>query len=345
MSRQSTSEIASVFERLELYVSAGVPVDASLDLLSSQYAGRASVALKKTAKGVRSGRRLADMLQMEIGAPRLAVHLISHGERAGSLAASLGSASRLLRRQEELMRACVSALVYPVVIGLASCALVAGLLRGVLPQIIPMLLSLHVPLPPLTTFVIWLSGAIETYGAYALICIIILAIAVSTAYKKSLSIRTVFQCILGYVPFVGFVVERYNMSIFMRSCGTMILAGVSSVDSFVSATKGIGFTPLKRRLHACEAGVLRGSPLGRALTDAHFPRDVAGIIHVGEMSGRLGDSLVRSAECVDRDVEHILRRATSLIEPIMMIAMGIVVGCIALSIMMPIYDISRVMQK
>ncbi|NCW28743.1 MAG: hypothetical protein EBV83_10740, partial [Verrucomicrobia bacterium] len=91
--------------------------------------------------------------------------------------------------------------------------------------------------------------------------------------------------------------------------------------------------------------ISNGIPLGDIIAKKKMPQFVAPLIHAGEASGTLGNSLLRASLILDRDIENILRKITALIEPIMMAGMGCIVGSIALSIMMPIYDISKVLQK
>ena len=294
---------------------------------------------------VRSGRRLSDELISRIGVSDTAASLIGHGESSGSLAASLASARALLERQDELRRSCLSALAYPSMIGLASCGLVVGLVRGVMPQIVPMLESLHVPLPLLTRIVMCISDIAQAYGIYiAISCAASVAIALA-AYRRSLSVRHIIQMILLKTPIIGMSVRRYAMSVFLRSCGSLIGSGLSSVEAFSSVARTVALQPVRLRLERQSAEVRRGVPLGIALERAGFPKDVSGLAQAGEMSGSLGASLVRSADIMDRDMSHMLKRLTSLIEPMMMLFMGGIVGAIALSIMMPIYDVSRILQK
>jgi type II secretory pathway component PulF len=155
------------------------------------------------------------------------------------------------------------------------------------------------------------------------------------------------QWLLFKSPLVGSVVYSYWLALFLRSCGTMIESGTSVAESYASAVTGIGFVPLSvplgRRMGSLSQGVSLASVLSSS--EIRIPQYIPALVSAGESSGTLGISLIRAADIVDRDIEHRLKRLTSLIEPVMMAAMGCMVGAIALSIMMPIYDISKVLQR
>ena len=339
--RWSSARLITILEHLELYIAAGVSVDTAVGLAATQYQGQHRMAIQNIADAVRTGRRISDELAARLGLSEAASGLIGHGESSGRLVTSLGTARAMLERHEELRRSCLSALTYPSIIGVAACGLVIGLVRGVLPQIIPMLVNMHVPLPFLTRCVIWFSDVVQSYGLMILGASLVIGVAFITIYRTSVRVRTVVQVGMLRAPLVGSFLERYAISVFLRSCGSLIEAGVSSVDSYAASASTVAMLPVRSRLIGLKDEARRGIPLYAIFGQAGFPPAVCGLTRAGEMSGHLGSALVRSADIMDRDMNHALKRMTSLIEPAMMIVMGVVVGAIALSIMMPIYDMSK----
>ncbi len=273
--------------------------------------------------------------------------IIEQGELSGKLVDSLKMAQELLERSDELRKKCLSALMYPLVIGLFSVLLTLGLVRGVMPQIIPLLLSLRVELPLLTRAVIFLSTTITSYGIYICVVLIISYLGFLFTYRRKTGFRLVIQRILGMTPLVGPLIKLYWLAHFLRIYGSLLASGVSSPKSYEGAASALTYLPLQRYLVSKSSSVFEGAHLGSVFTSREFsfPPYVAALVAAGESSGHLADSLLRAAELIDRDLSYMLKKLTSLIEPLMMAAMGVVVGAIALSIMMPIYDISKVLQK
>jgi len=338
-------EIILFLERLELYVSSGLPIDDALKISAEGISKKQKNDLKEVSKAVSAGGLLSLNLTKFIGISDTTTGLIENGELSGDLSRALLSAKSLLEREDELLKKCTSAMVYPIVIGLFAVILTIGLVRGVMPQIIPMLKSLNVSLPLLTRTTIAFSDSLTMYGIQALLIGIICLIILSVAYKKIKFVRKVFQTVLIKIPIVGALLRNYAVVVFLRSCGSLIESGLPVTKSYARTVKAISLLPFKDILSSDIDNISRGISLGNIISNKKMPPYIAPLLHAGEISGTLGTSLLRAATILDKDIEHSLRRLTSLIEPIMMAGMGCVVGAIALSIMMPIYNISKVLQR
>ena len=334
-----------LLERLELYLSAGLGVHEALEVCAQGLGKKQKDSLLRIQASVQAGFTLSAGLQREIGLSRTIAGLISQGEASGSLVKSLVSGRSLLERQEELIKKSVSAMVYPGVIGCFACFLIIGLTRGVLPQIIPMLKSLNVKLPILTRAVIAFSEGLTAYGLYILFAVIVGLIIWPLLYKRQKSFRFYVQIVLLRLPLLGSLFRRYSLIVFLRSLGSLIESGVRINIAYSGTVQTLTLLPLQKYLSQAESLVIKGIPLGKILSVKPIPSFLGPLISAGESSGQLGASIIRAADILDREMEHSLKKITSLIEPIMMIGLGLVVGGIALSIMMPIYDISRVLQK
>jgi len=344
-SRWKRREIILLLERFELYVSAGMPVVTAISALGQGAKPAHCAALGRVEKAVESGVPFSRALGESITVSQTVVALISHGEASGSLTQAALVARTILEQQDDVMRKCASAMMYPCIIGTFACLLTIGLVRGVMPQIIPMLNSLHVPLPFLTRAVIAVSESMLSYGLLACIAIIVIAVAAVFIYRKTTGFRMATHAILIRVPVVGRIISGYSLSSFLRSCGALVESGLSSTDSYARAAGTVALLPLRKSLLHAEPRLRRGVSLGAVMMQPSVPPYVPSLLSAGESSGSLGRSISRAATIIDRDLDHALKRLTALIEPCMMIGMGCAVGSIALSIMMPIYDISRVLQK
>jgi len=345
--RWSRRDTALLLERIELYVSAGMAIDRVLALAREGMKDRQKESLQRVIGMVEAGGLLSEALSIHVRiAPALA-GLIRHGESSSGLVEALRSGRSLIERQDELVKKCGSALAYPIVIAVFASLLTIGLVRGVMPQIIPMLESLHVELPLLTRIVIWLSRYLLAYGlpggAISAACFVALMIA----YRRKASVRGLCHAVLVRMPIVGSVISSSAVALFLRSYGSLVQSGITSRDAYIDTVATVSLVPLRDMLTAEIPSISRGKSIGTIFSTqrGYIPPYVGPLLSAGEASGTLGASAIRAADILDRDIEHMLKRLTALIEPVMMMAMGCFVGAIALSIMMPIYDISKVLQK
>lgn len=345
MRKLNATQHIGLLERLELYIDAGFAIDAALVLASKGFSGTRAEAVAQVGHMVRSGQPLGQSMRSALGLSEASSNIIGQGESSNGLVPALSTARAMLERQDSLRKECLSALAYPLVIFVAACCLALGLVRGVMPQIFPMLESLHVQLPFLTRAVMAISEFIGRYGIYVLVLSATVLFGAPFAYRRSRLLRVAMHHSIYNVPLLGSLLGSYAMSAFMRSCGSLISAGASSVESFSVASSAISFTPVRQKLLREAPRLRRGEPFGDALARAGFSAASVGLVAAGEVSANLGGSLMRSADIEDKGLSHRIKRLTSLIEPAMMIVMGGAVGAIALSIMMPIYEISKAIQK
>ena len=343
MSHWSRKDKLLLIERLEMYVSAGMTIDRALVAAGEGLRAGQKRCLSCAVESVRSGQTLSSALSREISLPPAIVGLLSCGESSGKFDLALTSAQALMEREDELVKKCASAMVYPCVIGGAAVVLTIGLVRGVMPQIIPLLLGLHADLPILTRIVIAASADLTAYGAYALLGSVAVAFIAARSYRRSASIRLFTHRAILIIPIIGSLAERYGLAVFFQSLGALVESGMPADVAFARCADTVSLVPLRRRLKAAVPLLRHGQTLHDALPPK-MPAYIGPLLAAGEGSGCLDAALGRIASILDRELDHALKRLTALIEPVMMLGMGGAVGSIALSIMMPIYDISKALQ-
>lgn len=334
-----------LLERLELYLSAGLVIDRALTIIESDMTGSLKQSIITMRNKIESGHSIAEGLSDSCTISKTAIHLITQGELTGRLSQSLLTSRLLLEQGEELKKKILSSVTYPVAIGLFASLLTVGLVKGVMPQIIPMLLSLNVQLPLLTRVVIMFSQGFTKYWLYIILGLALCGSVSTLLYRRCILVRNGIHTILLKTPFIGSLLIKYEISLFLRSCGSLVETGVPVPQSLLRSAETMSLIPLKRMIVLKIPEVERGAPIHLMFKQKLIPRFISGLISAGESSGSLDQSLIRASMILNRDIDHVLKRATALIEPIMMVAMGLIIGSIALSIMMPIYDISKVLQK
>jgi type II secretory pathway component PulF len=342
--RWKRRDVILLFERLEMYVAAGLTINKALAIGSEGIPKKQSNSLARVREAVEAGVLLSRSLVANIGVNETIAGLVEHGESSGELGKALSTARSLLEREDELLKKCLSAMAYPMVIALAALVLIVGLVRGVMPQIIPMLKSLHVQLPLLTRIIIFISENLTSYGIHIGLGLAALLIGGRFAYRRSQAMKKTAHTIMMCIPIFGRLLVNYSLAVFLRSCGSLVESGLGATRAFANTVATIPLVPLRTQLQREIPNVNRGQSLGSILAIKGIPPYIPPLLNAGEASGTLGMSMLRAASILDRDIEHALKKLTSLIEPVMMAGMGTCVGAIALSIMMPIYDISKVLQ-
>lgn len=332
-----------LFEQMEMYVASGLPIAQVIGVLAENQKGRRNASLLKVQKAVESGQALSRVLSNEIRPPPAITGLLVCGEQSGTLAKSLKAAHELLEREDELRKKIVSSLTYPTVIGLATLGLTFGLVRGIMPQILPLLKSLHTELPLITRIVMSVSATLMSYGLYILLGVAALITVCSISYKRSSKVRRMCQSLFLKIPIVGGMIERYTLALFFQTFGALVQSGVLADVAYVRSVSSISLLPIRGLLERRTEGILRGQKF-HTVCYKGMPSYVVPLVQAGEASGGLGNSLIRASELLDRELDQSLKQLTALVEPGMMIVMGGLVGSIALSIMMPIYEISKTIQ-
>ncbi len=333
-----------LLEQLEMFVSAGLLVSRGLEIAKESRRSDARISLDEAAREAYSGIAISGVLTKHIGLSRSLSSIIGYGERTGDLSASLRLVKDMLSKEDELMKKCVSAMTYPVVIGILALVLTLGLMRVVVPSIVPMLVSMHIALPVLTRVVIWLSQAIVSFGIYASLILFVSILTSAFVYNRYPKAKRYSHKLLFHLPLIGYMVYSYSLSIFIRSLGTLVVSGIPIVEAYADAVGSVSFVPLLDDVLFGIEHIKSGLPPQDIFINKNIPTYVSPLISAGESSGSLGKSFLRVADIIDADLDHLLKRITSLIEPIMMVGVGGVVGAIALSIMMPIYDMSKILQ-
>lgn len=332
-------------ERLELYLSSGLSINKAIEIMAEGVSKKRLVTTLLLLEHIESGNTLSGSLANTIHLPPAILGLIRNGESVGKLPKALSFSRDLIEREDELIKKCFSAMTYPVVIGFFAFILTIGLMKGVMPQIMPMLKSLNVELPLLTRLVMFVSDCISSYGLLVLVGGIILCSIYMYSYSKIIKVRFISHAILLRIPIIGKIMHLYTVSLFMRSMGSLVESGLPAVSAYESTASAISILPIRKAFESESDKIKNGVSISFAITKINrVPSFVPSLVKAGEMTGSLGASLSRCSLIIDKDIEYALKKSTVLIEPVMMVGMGTVIGGIALSIIMPIYDVSKVLQ-
>ncbi len=272
-----------------------------------------------------------------------AINIIKIGESSGILSENLDYLADELKKKQALRRKVVGALVYPALITCATLGITIFLMVYLFPKIMPIFTSLHMALPLSTRIVIFLSNGLRNYGIFILLGLIVAIIAFVVMFRRSARLRFRYDQWLLKLPFLGVMIQSYNLANGARTMGLLLKSGITLSDALPITADTTANMVYKAEFRKLAEVVNRGEKISSHLLRNRtlFPDILSQMIAVGERSGNLSNTLVYLSELYESEVEEFTKNLSTLIEPILMIFMGLLVGFIAISIITPIYGITQ----
>ncbi len=269
------------------------------------------------------------------------VNLVKAGELSGNLEAVFENLSVMLAKKEDLRRRIVSALTYPAILFVASMGIVAFLVTFALPRIADVFQSGGFTPPAFVAWVFAVAGFVSAhvvalgiagFAALAFLWFFFFRTAVGHAYLFTL---------LRHVPVVRGVLQRIAIQRFAGTLSSLLRAGLPIIDSLELTATAVGDYAFERALqHIAREGIARGLTLGDAFRrEAAFPLVITTLIGVSEKAGHLDEVLATLGTFYDSEIDAAIKNMVTLIEPMMLIILGGIVGLIALSVIIPIYQL------
>jgi type IV pilus assembly protein PilC len=274
------------------------------------------------------------------------INIIKVGEQSGTLSQNLEYLADELKKKQMLKRKVVSAFVYPAIIVFATLGITAFLMLFLFPKIMPIFASLNAELPLSTKIVMAISVFLQHWGLAVLGGLFVLSILYVVLIRMYRPFHLLVDRLLLRIPVVGAVVKYYNLASSMRTVGLLLKSGITLSEALPLTRDTTQNLAYKLEFDALTATVNRGEQLSVYLRTRRgmFPDVLTQMVSVGERSGNLSNTLMYLSEFYEAEVEDFTKNLSSLIEPILMIIMGILVGFIAISIITPIYGITQHLQ-
>ena len=343
--KMSNKDQTFFIKRLSFLVKAGVPVLDSLHMIKEQTRKKGYVRiLDAIILDVSNGQQLSTSLAKY---PNMfsdfSINIISFGEASGILSENLDYLADELRKKEVLKKKVIGAFVYPIVVTLATFGITGFLMIYLFPKIMPVFQSLHIKLPLSTRIVIFLSEFIRHNGIYIFFALVSAVLGFMFVLKKSKTFHFYFDKFILRIPLIGNIIRDYNLANSTRTIGLLLKGGVTVSEAIPIAERTSSNLVYREEFKKLSVSINRGDKISLYLgTRRHlFPDVLSQIISVGERSGNLSNSLIYLSELYESQVDDFTKNLSSLIEPALMIIMGILVGFIAISIITPIYSITQ----
>jgi type II secretory pathway component PulF len=332
-------------KRLSFLMSANVPLLESLHVLREQTKSRGhgrmlDLIIDDVSEGQSLSRSFGKFPKV-FG--DFAVQIVKVGESSGTLSQNLSYLSDELKKRSNLKRKVVGAFIYPALISVATLGITAFLMIYLFPKIMPIFSSLHMKLPLTTRIVMAVSNFLREWGLEFAIVSSIVFIVLLVVLKKSAQIRYWFDHALLRMPLIGQVVQYFNVANSSRTLGLLLKSGVKLSEALTITSETSKNLVYRKHYYALVESVNRGEKISLHMNKntAVFPDVFGHLIAVGEKSGTLSDTLVYLSEMYEAEVDDFTKNLSTLIEPFLMVVMGLVVGFIAVSIITPIYGITQ----
>ena len=327
-------------------INAGLPLVQSLTILAQQTENK---ALKEITRAVvydvESGNTLADAFSKHPSAfPALYVNMVAAGEAGGILDTILMRLATFLEKSDALMRKVKSAMIYPGVIFSVAIIAISVLLIFVIPTFESMFASVSMELPLPTRVVIGLSDLLIGFWWAFLLGIGATVFAIRRYYATSNG-RKQLDSLLLRLPVLGDLLRKSAVARFTRTLGTLISSGVAILDGLEITAKTAGNRVIHDAVMQSRASIAGGDTIAAPLEkSAVFPPMVISMIAVGEQTGGLDEMLTKIADFYDEEVDVAVGALLSLMEPVMIVVLGVIVGGMVVAMYLPIFDMMNAVQ-
>jgi type IV pilus assembly protein PilC len=321
-------------------VRAGLPILTALELLARQ---QKDPFFRGVLEDVRQRVKAGDSLSSAFDAQKVAGKLYSTtllaGEKAGNLEETLGRWIAFQRIAIAFRKKLLAALIYPGLLITAMVGLLSVLILFVVPKFAELYHEINAPLPPVTEFLLTFGQSAQSYlpiGGVALLA----AGVFFWQWRRTEAGQARIERVRRALPLLGDVYIKYQVAMFSRMLSTLLAAGLPLVTSLETAGLSMGSRTMAQGIQLAVARVLEGKTLAAGLAETGvFPELSIGMIEVGESTGALPQMLTSVAEFYEEDVQTALAAALALIEPIILLIMGVVVATVLISLYLPIFNL------
>lgn len=322
-------------------IRAGLPILSSIQLLARrQKLPHFRAQLEDVATRVKNGESISESFEAQGGFPIVYTTTLLAGERSGNLEEVLQRYLDFQRVSLTFRKKLTASLIYPAVLVVMVVGLFIFLITFVVPRFAELYEQLGTKLPAITTFLLALGKYAQSYGLYFAATVALL-IFLLLRWMKTDAGATLVDKVRISLPLVGSVWLKYQVGLFARTLSTLLTGGLPLVPSLETAAKSIDSKQISKAVFTSVESVREGKGLSVSLDSTKvFPELAVEMIEVGESTGALPQMLNSVAEFFEEDVQTNLTAAMSLIEPAILIVMGVVVVTILIALYLPIFSLS-----
>ena len=319
---------------------AGVPILTCLSILSEQIQ---NVKLKKAIKGVEEdvekGGVLSDAMKKYTDVfPDLLISLVTSGEASGNLDAIMLRMATHYEKENKINNKVKSAMIYPMVLSFVAVAAVVFILTYVMPTFMTIFEGSGTVLPWSTKLLLGISSGIQNDWFFIIVLILLITIVLRIFLKSDQGILFSSKLKLK-LPILKKLNQMIIVSRFTRTLSTLIASGLPLINSLEIVAGVAGNKVAENALIKIRDSVMRGESLYSSMRESEvFPAMLYSMVKIGEETGSLDDILNKTADFYDEELESTIQTSVAMIEPLLILVMGLVIGFIVISIMLPMFD-------
>lgn len=336
-----TKELVVMTRQLSTLIDAGLPLLRSLNVLIMQLKPcKLRDILREISSDIQSGSTFAEGLAKHPKQfDRLFVNMVRAGEVGGMLETVLQRLAIFMERREALKRRVKGALIYPIAVLLIASGIVSFLLLKVVPVFADIFTEFGGDLPA-PTKLLMSAGDFMVYKWWLLVCILCWTIIGVKLAMRSKQIKRVFDRVILKVPLIGDLITKVAVARFARTLGTLITSGVPILQALKITRETIGNEVIQNAVDMVHESIKEGDTIAAPLDKSRaFPAMVVNMIDVGEETGSLDAMLMKVADIYDAEVETAVEAMLSLLEPIIIIVLGGIIGFIVIALYLPIFSL------
>lgn len=331
-------------KHLGTMVKAGIPiVEALSTLATNQKSKYFTKVLKQVTFDVENGKSLADALKKHKDVfNQFYISLVEVGEESGSLEENLEYLTEQLQKESALKKKVKGALLYPGIVLMAAVLVGTFMAFFILPKLVDFFEAFETELPLPTKILLWVATITKNYGVWIILGVIFFIILASFVYRIY-AVNSTWHRIVLKIPMIGNLILYDQLSRFSRNLGILISRGVSVTRAFEVTVATLSNIKFKNDMDKVRIYVSEGKQIGEILSKKQYsgyPVLMSRMISVGEKTGKLDETLLYLSEFYDDEIDDISKNFSTVIEPIMLLLIGLAVGFVAIAIISPIYELT-----
>ncbi len=343
--RVSQTEVAIFTRQFSVMIDAGLPLVQCLEGIAQQQQNAAFKSiLEQVRSDVESGSTLSEAMARHPKAfDPLYTNMVAAGETGGILDTILQRLAIFIDKVVKLKRAVRSAMIYPSVILSIAVGVVAVILWKVIPVFRTLFEGFNVELPLLTRMVIGLSNFLQSYFLFIIVFAGIGVMGLRSYYKTEKG-RLSIDALLLRVPIIGEILRKIAVARFTRTLATLLSSGVPILEGLDITAKTAGNAILENVVHQLRRSIEEGKTISDPMRQSNFfPIMVTQMVSVGETTGELDTMLTKVADYYEEEVDVVVANLLTILEPVMLVILGVIVGGIVIAMYMPLFKLIQVL--
>ncbi|EKO3517816.1 type II secretion system F family protein [Vibrio fluvialis] len=344
--RVKTKDITILTRQLATMLTTGVPIVQALKLVGDNHRkAEMKSILAQITKGVEAGTPISKAMRTaSTHFDVLYVDLIQTGEQSGNLAEVFERLATYREKSEQLRAKVIKALIYPSMVILVALGVSYLMLTMVIPEFESMFKGFGAELPWFTQQILKLSHGVQAYSAAAFIASLGLVFGIKAARKKSFVVRLKTSQLSLRFPIIGGVLAKAAIAKFSRTLATSFSAGIPILASLKTTAKTAGNVHFETAIQDVHRHTAAGMPMYIAMRNTQaFPEMVLQMVMIGEESGKLDDMLNKVATIYEFEVDNTVDNLGKILEPLIIVFLGIVVGGLVVAMYLPIFNLMSVL--